>query len=111
MEIRLSDKFCIITPLSPKLNFGECKRLFNEIKANSDLRVGLDLTFVQDCTIEFIEELYKLNKIGIFNIQSNIFALFNIMKVDKCVNLFVSEQDFITDKNRLVNRNFYICNT
>lgn len=108
MEIKLFDKFCILTPLSPKLDKRECIRLYNEIRNYKNLSIGIDLTFVQDCTIEFIEELYKITPLGIFNISSDIFTLFNMMNVDKLVNLFVSEQDFKENKHRLINRKFNV---
>ena len=108
MEIRLFEKFCILTPLSPRLDSRECRRLYAEIKAYQGFCVGLDLSFVQDCTIEFIEELLKITPINIFNISSEIFVLFNIMNVDKHANLFVSEQDFKINRRRLINRQFSI---
>ena len=106
MEIRLFDKFCILTPLAPKLDAHECRRLYEEIKNYDGFQVGIDLSFVQDCTIEFIEELYKLKSLNIFNIPSDIFTLFNMMNVDKYTGLFVSEEDFLDNKYRLVNRKF-----
>ena len=108
MEIRLFDKCCIIVPLAPKLDALECRRLYNEIKNYKGFSIGIDLTFVQDCTIEFIEELYKIEPLSIFNIPSDIFTLFNIMRVDKHANLFVSEEDFQANKHRLINRQFNI---
>ena len=108
MEIRIFEKFCILTPLSPQLNAYECGRLYEEIQKYSGLSIGIDLTFVQDCTIEFIEGLYRLSPLNIFNISSDVFALFNMMKVDKRANLFVNEQDFIENKHRIINRQFSI---
>lgn len=107
MEIKTTDKFCILTPLSCKLDKRECERIFEEIKEYSNLEIGLDLSFVQDCTIEFIEGLNSL-KISAFNISSDIFTLFNIMNIDKKVNLFVSESDFKSNRHRLLNRKFIV---
>lgn len=107
MEIKTSQKFCIITPLTPKIDSRETIRLIKEIKNFSDKTIGLDLSFVEDCTIEFIEAV-KNTKAGIFNINSNIFLIFNFMNIDKYVNLFNTEEDFKLNKHRLLNRKFCI---
>ena len=46
--------------------------------------------------------------LGIFNISSDIFVLFNIMDIDKYAKIFVSELDFEEDARRLINRKFTI---
>ena len=106
MEIKTSDNFCIITPFSPKLVEKEAKKLFAEILRNKNLKMGIDMSFVKECTIEFIDVLSKIGDIGLFNVTSDIFVLFNIMNVDKKINLFVSELDFKADKHQLLNRRF-----
>ncbi len=106
MEIKTSDNFCIITPFSPKLDEKEAKKLFAEILRNKNLKMGIDMSFVKECTIEFIDVLSKIGDIGLFNVTSDIFVLFNIMNVDKKINLFVSELDFKADKHQLLNRRF-----
>lgn len=108
MEIRDNDKFCIFAPLGGKLDNRESMRLLNEI-FHETRQVGIDLKYVYDCTIDFIEILKKTAKskqISIFNIPSDIFVLFNVMKLDKTVNLFVSELDFEENQRRLINREF-----
>ena len=64
MEIKTSQKFCIITPLTSKMDLRETVRLMDEIQNFSDKTIGIDLSFVEDCTIEFIEAL-KNSKAGI----------------------------------------------
>ena len=108
MEIKLFDRFCILTPLTPKLDARECRRLYKEIENYNGITVGIDLTFVQDCTIEFIEELYNRAPLNVFNISPDLFSLFNVMDIDKRINLFVSEGDFRENKHRLINRKFSI---
>ena len=108
MELREDNTICIYTPLSPKLDKRESKRLMDEISSDSR-RISIDLCCVEDCTIEFIEDLMNLGKskeIGIFNIASDIFALFNFMHLDKNVNLYATEIDFKEDTRKLVNRQF-----
>ena len=110
MEIRDNENLCIYAPLSPKLNSYESKRLFNEL-ANDSRIVGIDLSYVCDCTIDFIEELKALSKIkniGIFNIPSDIFTLFNFMNLDKTAELYVSELDFLEGSRKLINRKFAV---
>ena len=108
MEIRDNDKICIFAPLGGRLDKRESERLLKEISLETR-QVGIDLKYVYDCTIDFIDAL-KLSaqkrQIAIFNIPSDIFTLFNIMKLDKTVNLYVSEYDFENNSRRLVNREF-----
>lgn len=108
MEIRDNDNICIFAPLGGKLDQRESNRLLKEITAESR-QVGIDLKYVYDCTIEFIEALKlsaKSKQIAIFNIPSDIFVLFNIMKLDRVANLYVSEMDFELNTRRLINRQF-----
>ena len=107
MEIRDNDKICIIAPICTKLDGYRVKKILDKIETETR-NVAIDLAYVQDCTIEFIEGLKNLtNKnLGIFNIPSDIFVLFNVMKLDKSVKLFVSENDFEEDTRQLISRNF-----
>ena len=110
MEIRDSEQFCIFTPLSKKLSAIESRKLLSDVLKEKRF-VGIDLSYVYDCTIDFIEEISKAAKskqIGIFNIPSDIFAVFNIMQLDKTLNLYVSESDFEENSRRLINRNFAV---
>ena len=109
MEIIQKENISIITPYSPKLGKHESKILFEKINQQGDL-VAINLGFVSDCTIDFIETLKKIpNKhIGIFNIPSDIFAIFNVMKIDKTIALYTSELDFEEQKRQLINRKFSI---
>ena len=108
MEIRLNDNCCIITPLSSKLSEYETSRLSEELENLSDYRVALDLSCVNDCTIDFLDTIKKYKNISLFNIQSDIFAILTSMNLDKKFNLFVSEMDFLNDKHQLLNRKFSI---
>ena len=108
MEIKNKDNFCIITPLSPKLDKRESLRLEEEIENNLHKQIGLDLSFVKDCTIEFIDTILKIKNISLFNIHSDIFSLFLSMNMDKTVNLYVSEMDFEENRHKLLNRKFYV---
>ena len=107
MEIRENDKIYIIAPLSAKIDRRKAERLIKEIDQESRL-VALDLSNVEECSIDFIEAIKSLvNKnLSIFNIQSDIFVLFNFMNVDKMAKLFVSENDFLQDTRQLINRSF-----
>lgn len=110
MEIRDNDKICIFAPLDGKLDRYESERLLKEISKETR-QVGIDLKYVYDCTIDFIDALKqsaKTKQIAIFNIPSDIFVLFNIMKLDKAVNLYVSETDFQSHTRRLINRDFQL---
>ena len=106
MEISVNDKYCIITPLSETLDIRQTERLIGELEFHKTSRVGIDLSYVQDCTFEFIDNIKNFCNIGIFNISSDISALLISMGLDKKLNLFVSEMDFIDDRRRLLNRKF-----
>lgn len=109
MEIRDNDKICIIAPIRSKIDSYTSKRILERIKRESR-EVAIDLSYVEDCSIEFIEGLKNLSNkgIGVFNIPSDIFVLFNIMNLDKTVKLFVSEIDYKEDARQLVNRRFAV---
>ena len=108
MEIRISEQFCILTPLSPKLGDYDTARLAEEIMKHPGFKIGLDLSYVNDCTVDFIDMIRSLKSIGLYNIPSDIFALLNIMDIDKTVGLYVSEADFKSEKHRLLNRKFSV---
>lgn len=107
MEINLKDNCRIITPLSPKLTDWETQRLREELNT-SDIKTALDMSLVQDCTIDFIEEIKSHEGISLFNINSDIFAVLTSMNLDKTLKLFVSELDFLSDKHQLINRKFSV---
>ena len=104
MEIKFTDNHCIIAPLSPKLGERESKRLFNEILNNCELSIGLDLSYVKDCTPDFINCIINFDNISLFNVPSDIFSILIAMNLDKCLNIFTSELDFLENKKRLINR-------
>lgn len=108
MEIRTSENFCILTPLSPSLDGYNSLRIYDEIREYSHLNIGIDLAYVDNCTIDFIEMLKNLKSISLFNIPTNIFTLLNFMEMDKTLNLFVSEMDFKANKRRILNRHFSV---
>ncbi len=106
MEIQLSDKYCIITPLSQKLNIHETERINSELAFFDGIKVGIDMEYVKDCTIDFVEKISKHSGLSLFNISSDIFALLTLMNLDKRLNLFVCEEDFIANAHRILNRKF-----
>ena len=108
MEIRDIDKCRIITLFSPKLSERETNRLKEEIELGKGKRIGIDMSYVNDCTIHFINELHMIKDIALFNIQSDIFAILTNMGMDKSLNLFVSEIDFVDNKHQLLNRKFSV---
>ena len=110
MEIRENDKICIISPLSSKLDEYCTARLEKTLFAEKR-HVALDLSYVQDCTIDFINWLKRISKqkkLGMFNIPSDLFVLFNVMNLDKSIQLFVSEGDFEENARQLINRKFKV---
>ncbi len=103
MEIKDYDFCRIITPLCLMLDKYETKRVKEEL-SNIRKRVGIDMSYVKDCTIDFINELINIENISLFNISSDIFVLLINMNLDKKCQLYVSESDFIENKNQLLNR-------
>lgn len=109
MEIRENNNIIIIAPICSNIDKNKTLSIINKIK-NEKRQIAIDLNYVQECSIEFIEYLKNFlnKKIGIFNIPSDIFVLFNIMKIDKVANLFVSEMDFEENSHQIINREFSI---
>ena len=108
MEIYLKDNCRIITPLSPKLTDYEAQRLSEEIEIDSMSRTALDMSLVEDCTFDFIDMIRNYKGISLFNIHSDLFAIFTSMELDKTLKLFVSEMDFLNNKHQIINRKFSI---
>ena len=110
MEIRENKNVYIIAPLCEKLTARESKRIINKT-IDEDRNIAIDLNYTSECSIEFIEELKSLatkKKISVFNIPSELFVLFNVMKLDKYLKIFVSELDFEENSRQIINRNFVI---
>lgn len=109
MEIRENKNVCIIAPICSKLDKYKTQRILERVRKESR-HVAIDLGYVKDCTMDFIEGILTCaNKdLGIFNIPSDIFVLFNVMNLDKFVKLYVSEMDFETSSRQLINRKFSI---
>lgn len=107
MEIRENENICIIAPVCSKLDKYRTQRVLARV-AKESRQVAIDLSYVKDCTIDFIEGLKscKNKNLGIFNIPSDIFVLFNVMNLDKIAKLYVSELDFESDSRQLINRKF-----
>jgi len=108
MEKRENQNVCIFTPLCPKMDKRSWSKIAEKIEQDSRL-LALDLSYVQDCTIEFIEGLKEISQkknLGVFNIPSDIFVLFNVMNIDKSVKLFVNESDFEYNCRQIINRKF-----
>ena len=108
MEICISGKNCIITPLSQKLDGYFSSKLGMEIKNYLMFNIGIDMSYVEDCTIDFVEEIKKTNNISLFNIQAEILSIFNVMGLDKSANLYNTIDDFKEGKYKLLNRRFKI---
>lgn len=109
MEIRENSDVFIITPINQNLNDYKVDKIFKKINSETR-RVALDLSYVQSCSDCFFSNLLNLkNKnLSIFNIPSDIFVLFNHMKIDKKIKLFVSELDFEENSRQLINRRFSV---
>ena len=107
MEIRFNDDLCIIAPLCNKIDERATQSILKKISKESR-KVAIDLNYVHECSIEFIEALKNCvdKNLGVFNIPSDIFVLFNIMNVDKHVKLYVSEMDFEENSRQILNRKF-----
>lgn len=110
METRENDKICIISPLCAKLDKYGTERLNKTVMAETR-QIAIDLSYVQDCTIDFINWLKSISnqrKLGMFNIPADLFVLFNVMNLDKSIQLFVSEGDFEENARQLINRKFKV---
>ena len=107
MEICIKNKDCIITPLSKRLDERASSRLKAEITEHLLFNIGIDMSYVEDCTIDFIEAV-RNKRVSLFNVSSEILTLFNIMGVDKCANLYIFENDFKNNANRMLKREFKI---
>jgi hypothetical protein len=108
MEIIINDTHCIITPLSKKLTRNDVERLKQEIYSIDNKKIGLNLLCVNECTIEFFDLIKNIKNLGLFNINSDLFAILLSMNFDKVTKLYVCENDFIDEARQLLARKFQI---
>ena len=111
MEIINSENYCVIKPFAQKLDWRETQRIFNEVENSGYKSIGFDLSFVEECSFEFINILKNFStdfRISLFNIPSDIFVLLSFMNMDKTFALFVSENDFQDSLHQLVMRRFNV---
>ena len=106
MEIIINKHLCEITPLTPIINKIETERIVEAILTYKGYKICINLENVLDCTINFIDMINNFNNLYFYNINSDIFAIFNKMGLDNKANLYSSEIDLKSNKNRLINRNF-----
>lgn len=106
MEIQLSDKYCILAPTTKKIGAEESKLIEKELSYYKGVKIAIDMEAVQEMTFDFIAKITKFANLSLFNINSDIFTLLTFMKLDKCLNLYVTKEDFITDSHRVLSRNF-----
>lgn len=88
----------------------EIKDYFYEHKKRK--RIALNLRDVEVKThnfFEFLKDFSVKQKISVFNINSELFILFNLMKYNEYVDFYNREDDFLQNRYSLVNRNFKIC--
>ena len=105
MEIKIEANNCIITVLSPFLFRREVSRLAETLEEYSKFKIGINMDNVIDCSVDFIEMLERFNNINLYNIASDISAILYKMGLDKRINLYNSEIDFMSSSHRLLNRN------
>lgn len=108
MEILIDDNYCIITPFSPKLLREDVERLKYEINNNTNKKIGIDLSYVNESVIDFFELLKQMTNICLFNVQSDIFVLLTAMNYDKLTKIYISENDFKSSTRQLIKRNFQL---
>ena len=108
MEIFIKGKHCIITPLSPEMDKIASSRLKDEIKNHLLFDIGIDMSYVENCTLDFIKIFKNKKNLSLFNMSPDILALFNIMGLDKINNIYVFENDFLSSRHRLIKRDFKI---
>ena len=108
MEVLITENKCIITPLSQKIDSIQQNRILDEVKRFTGIEVGLNLKYVSDCAVEFLEKLTQVEKLSLYNISSDIFTIINLMNMDKIFNIYVSQLDFIESKHRVINRKFLL---
>ena len=108
MEILLKGDNCIITPLTQCLYKHQTVRLSDAINEYMTYKIGINLANVTDCSIDFIDMVNCTKNLSLYNIQSDIFVIFNKMGLDKILNLYNSEIDFLSSNHRLLSRNLNI---
>lgn len=90
----------------------DTQKLKEAIDKSKGSRIGIDFSKVERVSLEFLEFIKKNIKKGelsFYNVNVDLYVLFFIMKMDKYINFYMSESDFVKDKQCIVNRQLKLC--
>lgn len=111
IKIRDVEKHCIIDIYEREISdkvLCELREALLSVSAGS--RISINLLNINTVGNNFLEFLTKSpNTISLFNLSMNICILFFVLHYDKVCDLYMSENDFILGKRRIVNRRLRLC--
>lgn len=113
MTIKIRDvkETCIIDIFDKKISelvLHQIKEIL--ISHDNEKRIALNFMNIEDVDNKFLDFAQNSKiKFSMFNLHCNICILLFILNFDKTCSLYISENDFVTNKRRIVNRHLKLC--
>ena len=108
MDIRDVDGVCIADITGNVVSQSELKELKKLYKTKAGRkRIGINLENVCSINYDFIlllQECAFKQKISLFNVAVDVYMMLFISHSDKYINIYLDENDFISDKRSIVYR-------
>lgn len=110
MKIKVVQNTCIanIGEQEP-LHIDKIKSLIEQAQGR---RVAIDfgqvVTLGQEF-LDFVKNNIRKGQLALYNVNSDLYVLMFIMNMDKYLNYYMSENDFLNDKQCIVNRKLRLC--
>ncbi len=112
MDIKTSANNSITETATGILSNDNIKKLKEILKRKDIQRYGIDFSRVDRVSSEFLDFIkhnVKKGELSFYNVNSDLYVLMFIMKMDKYVNFYMSENDFLKDRQCIVNRRLRLC--
>ena len=112
MDIKTSKKSIITEIGEGILSTLHIKYLKSLLEREDVYRVGIDFSRVDSVSVEFLDFI-KHNvvkgELSFYNVGADLYVLMFIMKMDRYINFYMSESDFLKDRQCIVNRRLRLC--
>jgi len=111
-EIR-NNNFLLVSLFDGCFSVSDFEELIKYISENKFIKyVGLNFNYAKYITNELLEILVKLAKIvdvSLYRMQSENLVPFYLMRYNKFISVFETEEDCVKRQNPVVSRNFSVC--
>lgn len=112
MEIREVQHSSITKISSNTLTAEHTEYLKLALKTANGRRLGIDFSSVKKVKndfLEFIKQNVQKGELSFYNVNEELYVLFFIMRMDRYLNFYISENDFVNNKQCIANRHLRLC--